>query len=236
MNLPSLFITLLFIPATLFAEETRTISVRGLSMLLKEPLATVYAHSITSTEETAASEVQIKKYLNHERNQIMVSGDKVVFTTDPSRESINDSSKVVAKTTLPEANSLVLLFLPGSGKDGAPKTSLLPIDDTLREFPTGGFKIINLSPLPMKFKLEEKVYDVKPHDHIVVEDPPVNERNASSMEAIALRNKKVETVGQTVWTHPGPKRVFQIAYYNPRTEKIEIRGIRDIAPEPPESE
>lgn len=224
---------LLFLTTSLFSQEkqaSRTMAVRGLSFHINEKIPDLYAYSVAGEEEGV--KLQFKNYLNHERENLQVVGTEFILTSSPNRASLKDSSKIIAKTTIPKTPSVILLLLPGSGQEGDPLCHLLAIDDAIKKFPAGSFLVSNLSNFPLKISLEKTLYEFKAGESRIIEEPPVGKRNSSAMRAVALMDGKWERVGSTAWPHPGPKRVIQVAYWNPRTKKIELKGIRDISPEP----
>jgi hypothetical protein len=237
MNSQSILPLLILLPClslTVQAQDaptTRTLKARSISFQVDEAVPPLYAHSATAGDEEAEGiPVTVKSYLNHEADRLLLKDGRVIFTTSSDRESIADSEAVMAKTKIPDSmRSAVLMFLPGDGEKGSPKFRVLPIDDSTRSFPRGSFKVINLSPLPLRITLEKKMWDFKPGQTRVIEDPPVNARNASAMRAYKFAAEQWQPIGATSWPHPGRKRVIHIAFYNSSSKKIELRGIRDIA-------
>jgi hypothetical protein len=209
---------------------TRTLKSRSIAFQIDGKIPMIYAHSVTNEPEAPGVPVKVKTYLNHEVENLQMNGDRLVFTTSGERSSIKKADQIIAKARIPEKiRSAVLMFLPGSGKEGDPKYRVMPIEDTIQSFPRGSFKVINLSPMPLRITLEKKIYDIKAGGTRVIEDPPVNKRNASAMRAYNKPEGEWRNIGATSWPHPGTKRVIHLAFYNPNSKKVELRGIRDIA-------
>jgi hypothetical protein len=232
--LTTLLILLTSLPVTALAQDapsTRTLRARSISFQVDGTIPDLYAHSPTAGDEAAEGvPVEVKSYLNHEAADLILKNDRVIFTTSSDRSSLTDSEKVMAKVQVPESfRSAVLMFLPGDGKKDSPKYQVLPIDDDTRSFPRGSFKVINLGPIPLRITLEKKIWDFRPGQTRVIEEPPVNNRNASAMRAYKFADEQWQGIGATSWPHPGRKRVIHVAFYNPSSKKIELRGIRDIA-------
>jgi hypothetical protein len=208
------------------------LSARSISFQIDQAFPPTYAHSATTTGDQPPEgiPVTVKTYLNHEVDSLALSGEQVIFTTSSDRKSITDPTAVIAKTRIPKSlRSAVLMFLPGDGKPGSPKFRVMAIDDSTREFPRGSFKVINISPRPLRIVLEKTPYDLKSGETKVIEDPPVNARNASAMRAYNFADDQWQGIGSTSWPHPGKKRVIHVAFLNPASKKVELRGIRDIA-------
>lgn len=212
------------------APPPRVLKVRCLSFQIDGAIPPLFAHSTTAKEDAGGIPVTVRSYLNHEVESLAMSGEQLVFTTDADRASLKDPARLVASVTVPRAvRSAILMFLPGEGKPGGPRCRVLPIEDTTRAFPRGSLKVINLSPLPLRLMLEKTSYDLKSGETRLITDPPTGERNASAMRAFTFKEGKWQRVGAGLWPHPGTKRVLQIAFYNPQSGQLEIRGIRDIA-------
>lgn len=231
-----LLLALVLIPSvTLIAQDgapTKTLKTRSISFQVDDPIPEVFAHSVAAIPDTPGVPVNVKSYLNHETEALPIKGDRLVFTSSPDRSSIEDPKQIVAKVKMPDGvRSAIFMFLPGSGKAGAPKYRILPIEDTTRAFPRGSFKVINLSPSPLRITLEKSIYDFKTGETKIIKDPPVNSRNASAMRAFNRVDGQWSGIGATTWPHPGSKRVIHVAFYNPSSKKVEMRGIRDIAVE-----
>lgn len=235
MNFRLLFASLLLPILTLDAQDsasTRTLKTRSIAFQVDDPIPEVFAHSASAAPDAVGVPVKVKNYLNHEAEALQMIGGRLVFTSSPDRESLKDSKKVIAQVKVDEGiRSAVLMFLPGSGKKDAPKYRVLPIEDTVRSFPRGSFKVINLSPFPLRITLEKRIYDIKFGETKLIKDPPVNARNASAMKAFNKQDDQWRNIGATSWPHPGSKRVIHVAFYNPASSKVELRGIRDIAVE-----
>lgn len=212
-------------------ESVRSLKARCLSFQIDGSIPELYAHTAIAAENpTDGVPVEVRNYLNHQIDSIPLYGSRVIFTTDPDPASVKDSKKVLAKVKVADdLRSAILMFVPGTGEDGDPPYRVLPVEDSPREFPRGSLKVMNLSPTPIRLMLEKQRYDLKPSATRVIEDPPVGDRNSSAMQAFIFRDEKWQRIGSGLWPHPGKKRVLQIAFFNPSSRNIEIRGIRDIA-------
>lgn len=212
-------------------EEGPSISARCLAFQIDGKVPPLFVHAVPLGEEpTEGVPVKVQTYLNHERQKIPVRTGNLVFTSDADPSSIDDPEKLFARFKVPgKMRSGILMFLPGSSKAGEPKYRILPIDDENKSFPRGSLKIVNISGEPFRLTLCDKKFDLRSGSTRVIEDPPVNEANASEMKAFTFDQGQWQRVGAGVWPHPGRKRVLQVAFINPESRRFEIRGIRDIA-------
>lgn len=227
-----LAITLLGVPPALGENSARTARVRSLTFQIQKPMPELFAHSvaIASESEPQGQATKPLNYLNHESESIRMHGDQLVFTTDADRKSMNDPAKVMARVKLADSlDSAILLWVPSGAEPGSPPFRILPIDDSTKAFPRGSLKVVNLSSKPFRLMLEKQKFDLRAGSIQTIEDPPTGERNASAMHAFTLEGDKWQRVGAGLWPHPGTKRVLQIAYLDPSSKQLQIRGIRDIS-------
>jgi hypothetical protein len=210
--------------------ETAGLRVRGLSFQLDSPPADVFAHDAAGDGTVPGVKLDVKSYLNHEFSGLPIKGDSLVFTKTADPAGIKDSANIVAKTRLPGGfRSGIFMFLPGTGKAGDPPFRVLVIEDNKKAFPPGSLKILNLSPLPVSIMLEKETFNFKSGETKLIEDPPVGPSQSSGMVAKAFKDGEWRKIGSGVWPHPGSKRVLQVLFENPKSQQVELRGIRDIA-------
>ena len=217
-------------PAPAPAQAEQGLRVRGLSFALTTAPTEVYAHDAASPPGIPGTKVDVKNYLNHEFNLLPIKGKGIVFTKSSDPGSVKDNASVLAKASLPDNfRSGILMFLPGTGAAGTPAYRILVVEDTVRAFPRGSFKVMNLSPTTLRIQLEKETFEFKGGEMKLIEKPPVNDSNASGMRAFAQVGNQWQKVGAGIWPNPGSKRVIQVAFENPNTKQLEIRGIRDIS-------
>jgi hypothetical protein len=210
--------------------QARTLKIRCLSFQADHALPPLFAHQVDSAPEVEGVPVEVKSYLNHEAESLVMAGAELMFTTSASRAKPVAPDQLIAHLKVPpQLRSVVLMFLPGDGKPGSPRCRILPIDDSTRAFPRGLLKIINLSRFPLRIELEKKAFDFKSGEARLIEDPPVGEANSSAMRSFTFKDKQWQRIGAGNWPHPGTKRVIQLAFDNPMSRQVEMRGIRDIA-------
>ncbi|WP_193213486.1 hypothetical protein [Luteolibacter marinus] len=205
-------------------------NVRGLAFQLDSPPPEVFVHDAATDGSVPGVKLDVKNYLNHEFSALPIKGKSLVFATTPDPAGIKDPKKVVAKAKLPDNfHSGILMFLPGTGKPGAPPFQVKVIDDAKRKFPPGSVMVLNLSPLGVKIELEKKPFLFKSGETKVIEDPPVGANHSSGMVAYSFNKGEWKRIAATIWAHPGSKRVLQVLFYNPKSKQVELRGIRDVS-------
>lgn len=212
-------------PAAKESKKGRLI--RALSFRIEEPLDVAYAHGV----KVPGVKLEVKSYLNDIAGSLPLEGSTdLVLTNSPDPASVKDPAAVLAKVKFaPTLKSGVFMFLPGTGKEGDPKYRVLVLEDSVDEFPAGSLKLMNLSPLPIRMRLETKDFDVKSGQILVIKDPPMGDNQHAAMTVSSFKGDKWQPFGNTALPAPGRARVFQVFYENPASGKVEMRGIRDVA-------
>lgn len=212
------------------AAQSRTLKSRCLSFQADQPLPPLFAHQVAAAADVEGVPIAVKSYLNHEAESLAMAGEELIFTTSANRAKLGAPEQLVARLKIPpQLRSAILMFLPGDGKPGSPQCRILPIDDSTRAFPRGSLNVINLSRFPLRIELENQAFDFKSGEARLIENPPVGEAHASAMRAFTFREDQWQRIGAGNWPHPGTKRVLQLAFDNPASKQVEMRGIRDIA-------
>lgn len=215
-------------PAT--PEEQPGLKIRGLSFMVDNPPAEIFAHDAAATKPAPGVKFDLKTYLNHEFSTVPAQGNTIVFTKSADPASMKDPASVLARAKMPEHfKKGIFVFLPGTGKPGEMAFQVMVIDDAVRSFPRGSLKVINLSGAQVKIILEKQEYPFKPGETKLIENQPVGDRGASGMTAFYFKDNQWQRFGAGVWPHPGEKRVLEIIFENPKTNQMEVQGIRDIA-------
>ncbi len=213
-------------------QDAPGLKIRALSFQLDTPPAEVFAHDPALGGKIPGVKIDMKSYLNHEFNLQPSQPESLVFTKSADVASLKDPASVVAKAKLPaNLKSGIFMFLPGSGKAGDTPFRVLVIEDSQRAFPAGSFKVMNLSPHRVRIQLENQNFPFASGETKIIEDPPVGANNASGMKAFAMVNGQEQRIAASIWPHPGTKRSLQVLFLNPKTDQVEIRGIRDVAGE-----
>jgi hypothetical protein len=201
--------------------------IRGLAFRIEEPLKEAYAFG----PKISGVKIEVKKYLNDIFSPLPVDGgNELILTNSSDPASVKDPAAILAKVKFqPTLKSAVFMFLPGTGKDGDPKYRVLVLEDSVDEFPAGSLKLMNLSPIPIRMRLETQDFDVKSGEIRVIKNPPVGDNEHAAMSVFSFKDNKWQMFGNTAMVAPGRARVFQVFYENPASGKVEMRGIRDVA-------
>jgi len=173
---------------------------------------------------------EIKSYLNDQNTSVPLKSRKVAFTLKRERTSLNTEGEFLGEVTIPEkTRSLICLFLPGKKGDKA-RFQIMPISDTKADFPVGCFHVTNLSPLPVRIQLENKPYDFKPGQVVIIQNPPVRDGGQSGMRTFAFKNNQWQPVSAGIWSSAGRGRKLMILYANPVNGNIQLNAFDDVPP------
>jgi hypothetical protein len=218
--------------ALVLPVSARDLRVRALSFQPGFP-AEIHAHLPSGSARVGL--LQVKSFLNHEANTLKFDGDALVFTRQSSPVSATDVHEHLATVRVPAAvTSAIFLFLPDpSGKPGDQpgRSRVVVVDDSLRAFPLGSFKVVNDTKLPVRLELEKEVHSFKAGETRLVAKPRFGENQAAAMRASCEKDGAWQMITSGTWTNPGTKRVLQLFTQDQATGRIEFKGIRDIAPQ-----
>lgn len=227
---------LLFIlfAGTAFAQKPgppdREVHLRLLAFDSMAVPAESYVFEPSSTEPVPGIAAPIKAYLNHENVTLKVRGNELLFSDSARFEDMKLPDHELARATLPRSSErFLLIFLPAANK----KFRIFVLDDSIKEFPLGSYRVFNLSHGVVKLTLEDKSYEFKSGQSALITDPPVQANNHSAMYAFARTDGKWQRIGSGLWPDPGDKRSIQIFFDNPESQQTELRGFRDISPPVP---
>lgn len=216
---------LAFSSFTMATEAARPVEVRCLSLASGYPETAVFAHE--NSGKTDACELQVKTFLNHKSETLQVEGGEVTFSGSAETPKEGPGAGALGKVSIPDGlQSCVFVFEAPS--DGKP-ARVHVVDDAVARFPKGSLKVLNLTGAVLRLKLEGKVFDCPADKQTVIEDPPVGERNASAMQAFCKRNGQWIQVATSNWSHPGKKRVLQVATLDRSGRRVMMKGYRDIS-------
>lgn len=216
-----------FLPLLTHAQDKptgRTVTLRLLAFQSQQTTPDLYAADAASPNSLAIA-APLKNYLNHESVQLTLTENEIAFLKSAATA---DRAKPIAKAKLPaKGKQFIIVVFPG------PEDKPLPtmvIDDSLAAFPLGSFLVANLCGQTVRVTLEEKPYDSKPGQTLIIKDAPMRQNMHAGMNAFIATDGKAERIGAGMWPHPGKKRDLQFFFANPLTKRIEMRGFRDISP------
>ncbi len=237
MNYKQLFVAafLCMSASPLFAQAPGTrAEIRMLAFNNNLEQEEVYAQDPAAPATAASVKSPIKSYLNHEFSTLQLMGRKIIFTSKPDRASMTREGETIGEVTLPDGmNSAILLFFPKSNPQDKALCRIMPIGDSKRAFPAGSYHATNLSPLNVRIILEEKNYDFKPGQTMLIENPPVREDHQIGMQTIAFKDNKWIPMASSIWSPPGKRRNVLLIYPDPRTGNVDLRAYDDIEPRNP---
>lgn len=205
----------------------RTVHLRLLAFDSESIPPESFAFEAVSPKPVAGIPAPIKSYLNHEFLSLQIAGNDIVFSKSSKPEDKGSPDSLIGKVSLPKtADHFLLIFLPGADHT----YRILPLDDSIKDFPLGSYRVISLSSFPVKMTLEDKAYDFKPGQSIVIADPPVQANNHSAMNAYRQIDGKWQQIRSGLWPAPGKKRSVQIFYDVPGGQETDLRAFRDVSP------
>jgi hypothetical protein len=176
-------------------------------------------------------QIRVKTYLNSSRFMVNMVGNRIMFSR--SKDPLTAKDEAIATVKVPrDMKQILVVFFPAPKSDdpaAVPQYPVKLIDDSVKAFPRGSILCYNLSEQPVRLMLEKKKYDIKVGKKKLIVDPPANARNHCSMYAYANAEDKWNRIGASLWPHPGPKRILQFFYLNPRSKRVELKGIKDIS-------
>lgn len=218
---------------SLFAQEPakpvkpagRSLTLRLLAFDSESSLPELFCHDANNPAKPAAVATPLKSYLNHEVSELTLGANQLSFS---AASTITKPEDIIGSVTLPADGSRFLLVFFPAKETG--KFQIMAIDDGLKAFPLGSFRVFNLSRSNIRLTLEKTNYDFKPGASQVIKDPPVQENMHSGMSAHAQLSDQWQRIGSGLWPHPGQKRDLEFFFENPTTSQIELRGFRDISP------
>lgn len=203
----------------------RSVTLRLVSFYSESANAELHAHDSKNPAKPIGVKTPLKNYLNHEVVDLILLGSELSFT---NASAAPKAEEILGSVTLPASGSrFLLMFFPAAEKG---KFQIMAVEDSLKAFPLGSFRVFNLSRSNIRLTLEKTNYDFKPGSSQVISDPPVQENMHSAMYAHAQVADQWQRIGSGLWPHPGKKRDLEFFFENPQTKQIELRGFRDISP------
>lgn len=217
-------------PAAAANQNQGGTKIRSLFFQIDRPPEEVYAHDAATDGKVLGVKLELKSYLNHEFGALANRPENVVFTKSQDPASVKDPDSILAKAKLPAGlGHGIFVFMPGSGREGDLQFQVLVVDGSKRAFPSGAFRVMNLTRNPIRIELEDKKFEFKPGENKIIENPPVNANNSSAMKAFSTAGGQDVRITAQVWPNPGTKRSLQIVFQNPRTGELGVSGIRDVS-------
>ncbi len=189
----------------------------------------VFMRDPAAPADAPSVKVKIQTYLNEDYYPMDLRSRKVAFTTKPDYASLAREGELLAEVTIPPAgDSVILIFLPN--KMPRANFQIMPISDSKKIFPAGSFNITNISPFPVRLMLEDKNFDFKPGQPILIQNPPVRPSGQVGMRAFAFRDEKWNPISTGLWPHPGNARGVMILFQDPKSKEVQLQAFDDVPP------
>lgn len=129
---------------------------------------------------------------------------------------------VIAGANIPSSvREPLLILVPRSGDQAY---GALVIDRSLSKFPEGSYQLINFSKSEIRALVGETRV-IAPPLKITSFDPSSNSDELLDVHFKYKHTEDWRTFGRTRWTNERDKRALLVAYIDPRTERMKIKGI-----------
>lgn len=209
------------------------VDIRMLAFSPELQLDEAFAQDPAAADTAASIPAPVKSYLNHQFATMQLNSRKIIFTTKPDRASLTRVGELIGEVNLPDGvNSAILIFLPG--KQGSKcRNQIIVINDATKAFPAGSIHITNLSPLLVRIALEQKVFEFKPGQTTLIENPPVRDGQMTGMRTFAFKDNNWIPVSTGLWPHPGAARSLKVLFQNGAGD-IQLRAFDDVPPRVPQ--
>ena len=127
----------------------------------------------------------------------------------------------IASAKIPSSFKKPLLILI-PGKEKVYKTIVL--DRSEKNFPMGGYKFINFSPVSIRGLIGKTQVNVK-SNKIITFNPTTDEEGLLKVHFQYEHDKAWKTFGRTFWPNDKERRGLLCSYVDPRTKRMKIKGI-----------
>ncbi len=153
----------------------------------------------------------------------VISEEREVFLHEHIKdEEGTDIYPVIAGVKIPRSiREPLLILVPRSGEQAY---GALVIDRSMAKFPEGSYQLINFSKSEIR-ALIGKTRVTAPPFKITSFDPSSNSDDLINVHFQYKLEEDWKTFGRTRWVNDRNKRSLLVAYLDPRTERMKIKGI-----------
>ncbi|WOO40626.1 hypothetical protein [Rubellicoccus peritrichatus] len=213
--------------------EGRTITFRTLCFRHQDDVKEVKALG-----PDGQSLIPVKLYTTYSLpERMMLRDNQAIFVMEDglSADGVSPKFRVVARTTVPSSVSQVLfVFLPAE-KNASEPYKLIALQDDPKAFPYGNVRLLNLSPVPVRFHLGEqagaKAKTVKPGGIEMVDRvQQVDDYNMYQVRIEFQGRKGFVPISSTRWKAADRKRDLAITYFDPDTKRPLVNVYKDVPP------
>lgn len=214
----------LFLQLSVNAQsEPRTVEVRTLCFSYSAGLKTVSLAGDAMGESQV--EVKLEKYLDSNQESLTLVENKILV----GKSADNGFQAWETVSVNKSLKEVLLVFFPMA--DAKKPYRVVAVDDSAKGFPLGSFLIANMSPSSLRFVVGEKPLEVKPGQFkLLSELENVKPNGQVAYYAYFQEEKDWKRLSTGFWSVVPRKRSFQIAYRNPKSRNVELKGYSDAFP------
>ncbi|MCX6873499.1 MAG: hypothetical protein NTW21_06785 [Verrucomicrobia bacterium] len=207
-------------------KEVRTIRFRTLCFEFAPGERVVTA----SGDPTLASKatVELSRRLDSRQDQLSVTAGQVVLGKLGTDAAGKPMLGPMAVARLPAAGSEFLFLLVPSGKEAGEVYRCLVLPDDTANFPPGGFRLINMSHTKLRFAMGNEKFELLPGTIKLLEKiGGVREDGRFAYVAQYQDGETWNRLSTGFWTRRDKIRSVQIAFLDPKTQRLTMRGYDD---------
>jgi hypothetical protein len=188
-------------------------------------------HIVTASGDptlTSKATVELSRRLDSRQDQLSVTAGQVVLGklgTDAGGKPMLAPMAVVG---LPAAGSEFLFLLVPTGKVSGEVYRCLVLPDDIANFPPGGFRLINMSPTKLRFAMGDEKFEMLPGT-IKMLDKIGGAREDGRFAYVAQYQDGAvwNRLSTGFWTRRDRIRSLQVAFRDPQTQRLVMRGYDD---------
>lgn len=209
--------------SSLHAQTARQLEVRTLCFGYSNRVKEVTLAG--DPEGQSLVESKLLKYLEPRQEKLTVLGDQILIG-EPGEDGFDDWSKVRVEKGVAE---VLLVFFPLADEDKPYK--VVALDDSSKAFPLASFQIANMSPKTLRLIVGENPVQIKPGETKVMSEFKNKKANGQvAYYAYYQEGEDWKRLSTGFWDVLPRKRNFQIAFGNPKSKTVEMRGYEDGLP------
>ncbi|GHC61115.1 hypothetical protein [Roseibacillus persicicus] len=222
--LSKITLILSLLTASLLAQEPRQIEVRTLCFGYSNSVREVTLTGDPAGEDTL--DTKLAKHLDNHQDVLTVVGDEVRVGQKDGSGSFQSWSK----TAIPKGASEVLFVLFPSGIKEKPYL-IKAYNDGARGFPLASFQISNMSESTLRLIVGDEPIELAPgQSKNISKFKKVKKNGQVPYYVYSKDGSEWKRLSTGLWDILPRKRNFQIAWTNPDSKNVEIRGYEDSLP------
>jgi hypothetical protein len=201
------------------SDVVRNIKVSVFSVAYAEGHQTIYL----TNSKGEASEIRLSTAnIRGPYKTVLDADSNVTLRTKAKSEEGATIYPPIAQIKIPgNIKEPLMILVPSSGKQ--PYRALI-IERSLDEFPNGSYTLINFSPMDIR-GLVGKTQVIAPLKKITSFNPSSSEDRMLKVHFQYKRTDDWETFVRTKWANKRNKRTLLLAYPDPKTKRMKIKGI-----------